>query len=257
MNYGMYIAASGMSAQMARQDVLSNNLANVGTTGFKPDILAIRGREPARIEDRLPTLPSNALLERLGGGVMPTPTRVNLSQAPLERTGRPLDLGIEGEGFLVVRAGPGAEGIRYTRDGRLALAPDGTLVTASEGNPVLGLNDETIQIDPRQPLRIDADGSVRQGDTEVGRLALVSPAEPDRLIKAGNGQLRPAPGSSAERSAATGRVLQEHLESSGTNSINAMIAVTSASRAVDSNATIIGYINEMMGRAINTLGKVN
>lgn len=252
MNYGMYISASSMSAQMARQDVLSNNLANVNTTAFKPDILAMKHRDAATIEDRL-SLPSNKMLERLGAGVMPMPTRVDMGTAPLENTGSPLDLGIEGDGFFVVRAG---NELRLTRDGRMAISPDGILVTAAEGRPILGVDDEAITVDPAAQIKIDANGRIEQNGVEVGRIALTAVSEPDRLVKKGNGLFAPAPGQTLDRSPATGRINQGALELSGTDTVIAMIAVTSAARAVDSASNIIGYINELMGRAINSLGRV-
>jgi flagellar basal-body rod protein FlgF len=256
MNYGLYIASSGMSAQMARQDVLSNNLANVSTVGFKPDVLALRQREAARAEDGLGSMPSNELLERLGGGVMPFRSRISTAQAPLERTGNPLDVGVEGEGFLLVRAGDGADGIRVTRDGRMAVNGAGELIAASSGMPILGTNDRPIRVDPTQEVTIDADGAVRQGGAAVGRLALVGVAGAERLVKAGDGLLRAPAGEPLRRLESSGRIVQGFVESSGVNAVNAMMAVTSASRAVESNATIIGYINEMMGRAINTFARV-
>ncbi|MDX2114940.1 MAG: flagellar hook-basal body protein [Planctomycetota bacterium] len=257
MNYGLYISASGMSAQMARQDVLSNNLANVSTTAFKPDTLAIRQREPARIEDGLTFLPSNKLLERLGAGVMPVATRVSTSQGALERTGNALDVGIEGDGFLLVRAAPGPEGLRVTRDGRLTVSSEGRLVTASDGFPVLDASDNPITINPTRPLKIRSDGAVVQDDSEIARLAFVAVPEPERLVKTGSGLMAAPEGQTLQRRPAAGRILQEHLEASATDAVKAMMSVTSASRAVESGATIIGYINEMMGRAINSLGRVS
>ena len=255
MNYGLYISASGMSAQMARQDVLSNNLANVNTTAFKPDLLAIRQRDMATREDATLPLDSNRLLERLGAGVMPTATRVNASPAPLESTGNPLDLGVEGEGYFLVRAGPGNEGVRLTRDGRFTLSPDGALVTAAEGRPVLDETGQRISIDPTRQVIISAAGDVQQDGQTVARLALANVPDPASLVKEGGGLFRTS-GPALSLPRATGVVKQGMVESSGTNSINAMMAVTSASRAVESNATIIGYINDLMGRAINTLGRV-
>ncbi len=257
MNYGMYIAASGMSANMARQDVLSNNLANAATVGFKPDVLSVRQRSPARVEDGVMSLPSSELLERLGAGVMPMATTVDLSQGALEKTGGELDVGLEGAGFLVVRAGSGDEGLRVTRDGRLATASDGTVVTASEGRPVLGVDGQAIRVDRRRPMQIDAEGVVRQGGEEVGRLRISSVANPERLVKAGASLLRSAGGMSLEFGPSEARVRQGHVESSGTNAIDTMMKVTDASRAVQANSRIIGYINDLMDAAVNRLGRVN
>lgn len=257
MNYGLYISASAMSTNMARQDTLSNNLANVNTVGFKPDLLAFRQRDPARIEDGLMSLPSNELLERLGAGVMPMPTAIRMAQAPLQQTGRELDVALEGEGFLVVRAGAGAEGLRLTRDGRLAIASDGTIVTSTEGRPVLGSDGRPMQVNPRRTVEIGLDGRISQGGQEVGRLQLARVADPEHLVKAGANLLRARPGDTLQLLPAGAIVQQGHVETSGTNAIDTMVAVTSASRAVQSNARIMGYINEIMGAAVNRLGRVN
>lgn len=253
MNYGLHISASGLSAQIARQNVLSNNLANVHTTAFKPDVFALRSRPAARHEDGLGLLPSNALLERLSAGVMPVPTRINLAQGPLERTGNPLDLGIEGPGFFVVRAGPGDDGLRLTRDGRFTLSPDGRLVRSADGLAVLDTSGQPIRVDPSRPVSIGEAGEIRQNGAIVARITLVSVNDPSRLSKAGGGLFR-APVNEA-LSPAAGRIVPEFVEASATNAIDAMVAVTSASRAVAENASIITRINEMMGHAVNTLGR--
>lgn len=257
MNYGLYISASSMSVNMARQDVLSNNLANVNTSGFKPDVLSVRQRDPARIEDGLTSMPSNALLERLGAGVMPMPTTVSLGQAPLQQTGRELDVALEGEGFLVVRAGAGPDGLRVTRDGRLAVASDGTLVTASEGRPVIGVDGQSLQVDPTRPLSITQGGTLVQDGLEVGQLQVALTPNPEHLLKYGANLLGGPPGAPLQLSPSGAVVQQGFVESSGVNAIDAMVDVTSASRAVQSSARVIGYINELMGAAVNRLGRVN
>ena len=71
MNYGMQISASGALSGLYRMDVFSNNLANINTTGFMPDVPVIRQRDAAAREDGLGAMPSNELVERLGAGVMP------------------------------------------------------------------------------------------------------------------------------------------------------------------------------------------
>src|SRR5262249_40596405 len=80
LEYGYNLAASGMLTAMFRQDVASNNLANLETTAFKPDRAFTIPRAAARIEDKLFNLPSNKLLERLGAGVLLAPTRTTFEQ---------------------------------------------------------------------------------------------------------------------------------------------------------------------------------
>lgn len=257
MNQGMYISASAMMTQMARQDVFANNLANVSTTAFQPDSIYMRQRGAERIEASLPFLPSNMLLERLGGGVMPTQTYVGTKPGALESTERSLDLGIEGEGYFVVRAGPGEQGLRLSRDGRLALNSQGWLVTASGGFEVLGDQDQGIQIDPSQQVVIQSDGTIMQNGSVQGRLQLVQVSEPHRLIKSGSGLLK-APGDSLlDRTPAPGQIRQGHLEQSGVNAIQTLMDVEGAARSAQGHARILGYYDELMGQVIGLFGRVN
>lgn len=256
MNYGLYMATSGLQTSIARQDSLAGNLANVGTAAFKPDVLAIRQRDAARIEDRLPFLPSNKLLERLGGGVVPAPVRIDFSQGAMEETGRELDIGIEGAGFLSVRAGPGPDGIQLTRDGRFAITGDGNLVTAAGGLPVLNDSDNSVRLQPGEQVTIRPSGEIVQGDQVVARLRLATVADPSRLTKAGHGLFRSTPGEPLNRRPADGRFTQGFIEASGTSPVKTMIDVTDATRAIETNAAMIRHISQLMDRTINTFGRV-
>lgn len=262
MNYGLYIAASGAQVNMARQDVLSNNLANVTTTAFKPDVFAMRQRDAARIEDGLPFEDSNALLERLGAGVLPMPTRIQTAPHGFETSANPLDLAIVGEGFFQVAGPGGGEGEdatgtpRLTRDGRLTIGPDGRLVTAAGGRPVLDEGGGTIRLERDAPVTIDSRGVITQRGRAAGRIGLVTVADPSRLVREGEGLFRVPDEQESTRDEASGTIRQGALERSGTDAIRAMMEVTSASNAVSANLTMIANINELMGRAINTLGRV-
>lgn len=253
MNYGMYMAASGVQTAMARQDLISNNLANVNTVGFKPDIFTVRQRDPARIEDGMGLIDSDRLLEKLGAGVMPLPTQIDFSTSPLEKTGNPLDVAIDGEGFLTVRAG---NEMKLTRDGRMAMRADGRLVSAASGASVLDEGGVPVMLNPGMPVRIDADGTIVQGDASVAKLQLVNVTQPRRLVKDGDNLLGVREGESFERRPASGSLSQGFVEASGVDSIRAMIAVTSASQAAQSGLSTISTINELMGRAIS-LGRVS
>src|SRR5881396_1878551 len=118
MSYGLQISASGVMTSLFAQDVYANNLANIDTPGFKADIPSIMPRQAVRQEDGLPFLPSNKLLERLGGGVLLNPNRVDFTQGSFKDTGNPLDLAISGDGFFVVRdeTDKQTERVRLTRD---------------------------------------------------------------------------------------------------------------------------------------------
>src|SRR5690606_21363941 len=139
MDYGLYLSAAGVLTNMHRTDVHANNLANVATTGFKPDFAVIRQRLPERLEDNIADVPAHELLERLGGGVLVDPTRSDFTQGRLETSDQPLDLALQGDGFFVVDSGRGEddERLRLSRDGRFTIDARGTLVRSTDGLPVL------------------------------------------------------------------------------------------------------------------------
>lgn len=258
MIYGMYLSASASLTQMARQDVASNNLANVDTVGFKPDSFLIRQRDTVRKEDGLFHLDSNAMLERLGGGVMPLPTRVDTSPAALRETGDEFDIAMEGPGFFGVRYGDGPDSLRLTRDGRMTLNAQGTLVRATDGSPMLSAGGGSIRLDPTLPMAIDADGTIRQAGEPVAQLMVVD-APRNALLKAGDNLLRLDGGTdAAERmlTPARGSVRQHFVETSGVDPIKAIMAVNNAANAAQSNLRMIGLFNDIMDRAINRLGRV-
>lgn len=259
MNYGIHISASGALTAMYRQDVFANNLANLDTIGFKPDVPAAMQRDPARVEDSLPFMPSDRLLERLGAGALSAPNRISFSQASLESTGQPFDLALQGDGFFVVRADgqSGADRLRLTRDGRFTRDPSGRLVMATTGLPVLDTQNNPVLVPDGAAVRVDADGAVRQGDRLVARLRVVDVPGRDALVKEGHSLFR-APASVMD-GATPSRALvrQGFLEGSGVDAFRAMMQVTGAGREVDGNMSLIAQHDRMMERAINTLGRVS
>lgn len=256
MNYGLYIAASGVSTQMARTDVASNNLANVTTVGFRPDFLAIRARDVARVEDDLPFAPSDAMLERLGGGVAPMPTLISMSQGAIRETERPLDVALQGEGFFLVQSGRGRDGQLLTRDGRFAISENGELVT-TEGLRVMSDRGRSIRLDSSQPFEIRSDGEVVQFGSAVGRLALRTVPAPAELVKRGNGLLGARPGERLTLQSARPQVLQGAVEGSGVDPIDTMMSVSSAAGSAQRGLRVISMINQNMGLAVGRFGRIS
>ncbi len=259
MNYGLYLSASGMQTAMYRMDVFANNLANMSTVGFKRDMPATRQRDVVRIEDGVTNLPSNKMLEALGGGVMLAPTRVVREQGVLEPTPNPLDVGIQGTGFMVVRqsAGTGPDNFKLTRDGRLTINRQGTLVQSTSGFPVLDSNDRPITLESRRPVRIDADGNVSQDGKLAGRIHVVDIADAGALRKQGDNLLSVPADVMARRTLATNSTIQQGtVERSTVDPIRATMQISSAERAVSRGARMIQIHDEVMQRAINTFGKI-
>lgn len=256
MNYGLQISASGALTSLYRQDVLTNNLANLETTGFKPDVPATMFRDAARVEDGLAHLPSDALVELLGGGVFAAPNRVAFAQGPLDTTGRELDLAIEGEGFFVLldESAPGGAGKRLTRDGRFELDSRGRLVAATSGLPVLDASGRPIAVRGEGPVGVAADGTMSQDGVPFARVGVVEARDKGALKKLGDSLFDP--GASPALRAVEGRVRQGVLEGSAVNEVEALMAVTSASRDVQTNIGMITYHDRMMERAINTFARI-
>jgi flagellar basal-body rod protein FlgG len=257
MNYGLYLAASGVVTNMHRQEILTNNLVNSTTVGFKPDLVFARQRLPERLESASSADPQ-LLLERLGGATALLPTRMDMRQGSLEVTGNDLDVAIEGEGFLVVqsRAGGGPEDIRLTRDGKMTITEQGELVMAATGMRVLGTGNRPIRIDRDLPVDISGNGDVWQGGRRMGTIQLAAAQDASALAKDGDNLLRDASGAPIARRPAEGRLQQGYLESSNVRPIMALNNLMSSAKAVQANIKMMQYHDHIMGQAINTMGRV-
>ncbi len=156
---GYYTALSGMRARMNALDRVASDIANASTAGFKPE-------RAGTVEARRQAF--NAALEAAVDVVSGKP-RLDLRPGPLASTGRPLDIAVEGNGFLVVDT---PRGVRYTRNGHLTRRADGALI-GEDGAAVLGQdNNKPIRLGSGDPT-IDPDGTVRSGGAVVGRLRIV------------------------------------------------------------------------------------
>jgi flagellar basal-body rod protein FlgF len=258
MYYGVQLAASGALTNLYKTDVFANNLANLNTTGFKPDLAFSRQRDPARVEDGLWGVPSNEMLEKLGAGVHMARNAINFEQGDLITTGNPLDIAIRGEGFFVLRsaADGDASGVKLTRDGRFARDATGRLVSATTGLPVVSERNRPINLDPNLPVDIDANGRITQAGSEVARLQIVDLEDRSLLKKAGKGAFSIPSAGLGQTVPATGLIQQGALEGAAVDPIAAMMQVQSAARAVGTNISMITYQDRMMERAINTFARV-
>ncbi|MDZ4051151.1 MAG: flagellar hook-basal body complex protein, partial [Limnobacter sp.] len=199
MMRSLWIAKTGLDAQQTQLDVISNNLANTATNGFKrsravfEDLLYQTLRQPGAQTTEQTQVPSGL---QIGTGVKPVSTVRNFAQGNLQQTGNTLDVAIQGEGWFAVNDAKGNEA--YTRNGSFQLDGQGNLVT-QEGYSVIGSNGP-INVPPDHRLSFEGDGSVSaipiSGDTNVvqlGRLKLVNIPEgeinrgDDGLFRAANG----------------------------------------------------------------------
>lgn len=260
MNYGLYLSAAGALTNRYRQDVFANNLANVNTHGFKPLSPAISNRPPESIEnpDRFGT--AQALLDKLGGGVLAGPQSVDFSPGPIEITGNPLDAALtQDDTFFVVRTTDPATGqtdTRVTRDGRFSLNVNGQLTTQS-GHLVLGPGDQPITVDPAAKAAIDPAGRLIDHDGNVlATLQVVRVPEPgEALVPAARGTFA-FTGPDTRQPVDYVDLRPAALERSGTQAVPTLMKLVAASKAASSNANMIRYHDTLMDRAVNTLGRV-
>ncbi len=254
MNYGLWLSAAGMQVTQHQQAVIANNLANLGTVGFKRDLAMFRERS---VESRSRTGSSQGggfrhpLLDTLSGGTFLLPTMTDFTQSPLENGGT-LDTAIDGNGFFSVKVG---QDVRYTRDGRFTLNKDGDLVTVAGGNAVLDESGQAIHIGEVDAgkIAIDNTGGVFVGDRQVGTLGLTDFDDRRMLIKAGKNTFD---GRYAKPKEADGQIRQGFVEASGVEATTELVQMIEASRAYQFNATLISYQDGMLGRLATEVGRV-
>ncbi len=242
MERGLYIAASGMIAEQVRQDQLANDLANASTPGYKAD-----SSEQASFSDLLLwNSNTGAAVGSLSMGSRITKVVTDLSQGPLQNTGDPLDVALDGPGFLAVSTG---SGVRYTRDGELVIDGDGRLATDT-GDLVLGTSGSPITVgqstDP-STISIDSRGTVKVGTRTVGTLAVMSLTG---ATKQGDTLFTGTPG---VRPAGT-TVQQGFLEGSGVQPAEAMVDMIVSFRSYETTQRAIQTIDTELGKAADSVG---
>jgi flagellar basal-body rod protein FlgF len=245
----------GLSRQMVlerQMDVVSNNIANVNTTGFKADkSLFQEYMMPVAHED---TFIGN---DRRISYVQDRASYHDFSSGPTEQTKNPLDVAIDGNAFLVVQT---AAGERYTRDGGLQINSQGQLVTAS-GDPVLGTGGPIVFQPTDKEISISAEGgiSVLEGTNRIdsvrGKLRLVSFAQAQRLLKEGS-NLYSAGEGAAPQVDASARVKQGYIEKSNVNSVAEMSRMIEVTRTYTQISAMLQQQGDMRKTAIEKLADV-
>lgn len=246
MSYGMYLAAEGAKAQSRRLEVISNNMANVDTVGFKPDVAIFQSRFAEEIQQG-EAFPGTEELTDIGGGVKTIETLTNFAPGTLQRTGNKGDLAILGEGFFAVEGDNGDP--LLTRAGSLAVDSLNRLVMAGSNRAILSSGGSPITLDPLLDWSVTADGMIDQGGEQIP-LALVQPESLDDLTKVGSNLFQPRaevyPVAQAAR-----EIRQEYLEMSGANSTQQMLAMIETNRAFEANTQMIRHQDTATGSLIS------
>lgn len=225
MDRMIYLSMAGAKTNMAQQDVLSNNLANVNTTGFRAQLHAVRA-VPVRGDGASTRVYS-----------LETTVGYDDKPGPLTVTGRPLDVAVQGRSWLTVQGLDGTEA--YTRFGSMMVDAQGTLVT-SNGRQVMG-DGGPITIPPNTEVSIGVDGTVSARgvngrSTAVGKLKLVTPE--GQLSRSDDGLFRSPDGAELPADAAA-RLQEGALEGSNVNPIETMVQMIAASRQYETQTKMM------------------
>jgi flagellar basal-body rod protein FlgG len=235
---GLYTAAAGMAAQQQRMDHLANDVANVNTAGYKHVRTGFR----------------DLMYQQAGRGAATTVTQGagsaaqivgrSFAQGSLRQTGEPLDIALEGPGFLQVRAPNGQ--VALTRDGSLHVTNTGELVTSTGAQVIpavrfpAGTNLENVSV--------AADGTITSGTQTIGRLQAVDVTSPQALTSIGDNLFVANAQSGAPRNVGT-TFAGGYLEGSNVELADAMVDMMDSQRAFQLASKAIEQQDQMMGIA--------
>jgi len=253
MIYGLYLSAAGVMENSYRQDVISNDLANVETIGFRRDIPTFRQRLTAAQMNPADLQHTDALLEQIGGGSFVNPAEIDLASGPLKTTGNPLDAAILGRGFFTV-AGPNGQP-SLTRDGRFQMDRAGRMTLSnSEASPVLDNKGNAIVLDPTEPVFIDSSGSIQQPGRQPIQMGLADVSNPQLLRKQGDSLLTVTDPSTVAPCLAT--IARGTLEQSNVDPAPELVELMNSQRDLEANVNMIETQDAMLDKLVNDAGKI-
>lgn len=247
MSGAVYKAASGALLQQMRLDMLSNNLANVNTTGYKTDVPIFRVPNENGVAP-----PSTAAgTAQLNPYASPMSARTDFSPGALAKTGNALDVAIVGKGFFEVQA---PEGSQFTRKGNFTINEEGVLSTA-EGWPVMGQGG-AIAIEGSR-IDINDQGEVFVDGDPVDALRVVDFEQPDQLRKVGDTFFVPGNGEEpTDLEDGTVQVAQGFLEKSNVDIIRTMTDLIETVRVFESYQRVMRSADEADAKTVSEVGKI-
>jgi flagellar basal-body rod protein FlgG len=257
----LHVARTGLDAQDARMRVIANNLANVGTTGFKADranfaTLAYQDARLAGQQSSSETAYATGL--NLGTGVAIQSTTRMESQGALQTTGNSLDMALDGDGYFQVQL-PGGK-LGYTRAGNFSRSSEGQLVTAQgyQVLPPISIPDGATSITVSEDGTVSAAMPGQAAAQQLGQITIASFANPSGLqASADNFLMETGSSGPAQIGIAgedgRGNVKQGMLEGSNVNIVEELVDMIECQRAYEINSKMISAVDEMLKNANQTL----
>lgn len=251
---GLYTAAMGMNVQTKRLDVISNDLANAGTTGYKKDKVSIstfKEEYIKRLDDSQNFIPNEERIGKITYGAKVDEVYTDFIQGSIRGTNNDTDIAIQGDGFFVVQT---PNGVAYTRDGSFLIDGNGNLVTA-EGYQVMGeegpisLGEDYFSSGAE--LVIQDNGMIYAGGEYIDTLDIANFEDKKSLTKLDDNLYT----SNGNRSEFTGKLIQSYLEVSNVNTVDAMVDMITVARAYEANQKVVQTMDAVLDKAVNELGK--
>ncbi|CPR21077.1 flagellar basal-body rod protein FlgG [Brenneria goodwinii] len=252
----LWIAKTGLDAQQTNMDVISNNLANVSTNGFKrqravfEDLLYQTVRQPGAQSSEQTTLPSGL---QLGTGVRPVSTERLHSQGNLEQTENSKDVAINGQGFFQVQLPDGTTA--YTRDGAFQLDANGQLVTSSgySVQPAITIPDTALTMTVARDGVVSVTQQGQTAATQVGQLTLSTFINPTGLQSLGENLYQETESSGAPTESTPGQngaglLYQGYVETSNVNVAEELVDMIQVQRAYELNSKAVSTSDAMLQR---------
>ncbi|PLX59787.1 flagellar basal-body rod protein FlgG [Sedimenticola selenatireducens] len=257
----LWIAKTGLDAQQTRMSVISNNLSNVSTTGFKrdrasfEDLIYQNVRQVGAQSSQDTQLPSGLAI---GTGVRTVATQKLHTQGNIMQTGNSLDMAIQGRGFFQVLHPDGS--IVYTRDGSFGMSSDGQIVDNNGYalEPAITVPANTLSITVGSDGVVSALVSGNSTPTQIGTIELADFVNPTGLAAVGQNLFRETAASGAPTTATpgvdgVGTVNQGSLESSNVNVVEEMVNMIETQRAYEMNSKAISTTDDMLAYVSNQL----
>ncbi|RFU67092.1 flagellar hook-basal body protein [Peribacillus saganii] len=275
---GFYTAASGMLSQQRRTEMLTNNMANANTPGFKADQSSMRafpemlirklGQTDIPVENGY-KLPGSSLVGALNTGVYMQEAMPKFLQGDMQQTERSTDIallngnmpvnpetGISGTVLFSVANGNGEP--RYTRNGNFTLDGQGFLTTPA-GHYVLDDQNTRIQLNS-EDFTVNEDGTILENNRVVARIGIGYTDNPYRLTKEGDGLFRTEDGAALANAYTAGNagftLKQENIEASNVDTSRTMTDMMTAYRAFEANQKVLQAYDRSMEKAVNEIGRL-
>lgn len=257
---GLYTAWTGLRNEEKRMDVVTNNMANADTTGFKKvDVTAQSFERHLAVKIDDPTVGIN-LKQGIGGmnpGVKIGETYYDMSQGNFRQTEDQYNFALSGNGFFAISTTnkSGETSTRYTRDGDFTVTRDGYLVT-KDGDYVLAEGGNRIQIPDANLVKISVNemGEIYSGNNYVAKLQLVDFQSYDALSSYGENMYEAVDG--AVQTPTQAKVTQGYLEMSNVNMVTEMVDMIAISRAYETNQKMVQAIDQTLDKAVNEIGRL-